>query len=679
MGNYASAKAIRKDVAELIRPPRRIKPSEAAAEHMKVVGGDGTIRDWSPDATPYMVEPLNCMGGRKYDAVIFVGPARTGKTQALVDGYVAYEVECDPSDGLIVQISEEKAREYSKKRIDRMLNQSPTLAKRLSPRGHDNNVHDKIFRAGNYLGIKWPSKNVMASSDFKFVLVTDFDRLAEDVGGEGDPFTLASKRTQTFGSTGMTLAESSPGREITDPTWQQPEDCPHMAPPTTGILDLYNRGDRRRWYWQCPESECREWFQPIQRNFNMQSRVVFCPHCGAEISPADKKRLNSNGRWVPEGCSLTEDGELVGKPKGGRIASFWMEGPAAAFQTWGSLAEKLETATETYNLTGSEKTLKTVINVDWGQPYLPRSMLEDAARIDPADNAEDFPRYIVPPQARFVTAAVDVQGGQNARFIVQVHAHGPDREEWLIDRYEIKDSEREGYEGDPAPIDPASYPEDWNVLTKRVVQATYRTHEEGQELRTRMTVVDSGGEKGVTENAYRWYLKCARDGLAHRVRLWNGASSLNAPMIKESKVPAGARKTEVPLMTCNPNLFKDAVTNAARRSSDGAGRLHFPQWLGAWFWDEWRSEIRESSGRWKKVRKRNEALDLACMNRAAALVLGVAKINWDNPPAWARPLAENSERMSRNERQELQGKAKKVAGEKSGFKKSGGFKKTDFI
>ncbi|EKI05075.1 phage terminase large subunit family protein, partial [Escherichia coli 5412] len=35
---------------------------------------------------------------------------------------------------------------------------------------------------------------------------------------------------------------------------------PHEAPPTTGILSLYNRGDRRRWYWPCPH--CGEYFQP---------------------------------------------------------------------------------------------------------------------------------------------------------------------------------------------------------------------------------------------------------------------------------------------------------------------------------------------------------------------------------------------------------------------------------
>lgn len=88
----------------------------------------------------------------------------------------------------------------------------------------------------------------MSSSDFKCVALTDYDRFPEDIDGEGDGFSLASKRTTTFMSAGMTLAESSPGRDIRDPRWRP--STPHEAPPATGILSLYNRGDRRR-YNQC--------------------------------------------------------------------------------------------------------------------------------------------------------------------------------------------------------------------------------------------------------------------------------------------------------------------------------------------------------------------------------------------------------------------------------------------
>lgn len=174
-----------------------------------------------------------------------------------------------------------------------------------------------------------------------------------------------------------------------------------------------------------------------------------------------------------------------------------------------------------------------------------------------------------------MTAAVDVQDGQNARFVVQVHAHEPEQ----IDRYEIKTSQREVAEGEPAPLDPASYPEDRDCITDKVVNATYRTCIEGQELRIRLTMADSGGEDGVTDNGYEWWWRCARKRLRSRIALYKGASSHTAPLIKESKVGKGA-KADLPLLVCNPNLLKDAVANAARRADDDTSRLHFPPVAG---------------------------------------------------------------------------------------------------
>ncbi|MHC9038064.1 terminase gpA endonuclease subunit, partial [Cobetia marina] len=235
------------------------------------------------------------------------------------------------------------------------------------------------------------------------------------------------------------LAESSPGREITDPDWRRPDDAPHMAPPTTGILDLFNAGDRRLWYWQCPEAHCRQWFPPVMDNFSRQAGCVFCPHCGTEIDPAAKRQLNLAGRWVPEGAQLDEAGEMIGTPRRSRIASFWMEGPAAAFQSWASLNEKLRRAEETYQQTDSQETLKAVINTDWGRPYLRRRAATQRSSERLADRSEDYQRRTVPQGVRFLTAAVDVQGGKDRRFVVQIQGWGAHRECWVIDRFNIKE------------------------------------------------------------------------------------------------------------------------------------------------------------------------------------------------------------------------------------------------
>lgn len=357
--------------------------------------------------------------------------------------------------------------------------------------------------------------------------------------------------------------------------------------------------------------------------------VIFCPHCGAGIDSQYKNKLLTAGSWLRDGQEISRTGVRSDGGIKSSIASYWLGGVAAAYQPWTSLLLRYLQALRGYASSWDEESLRSTVNTDQAMPYLPRASREDARRADIADLATDFPRYVVPEDARFIIASIDVQGGQNARFIVQVHAVGPRLEQWLIDRYEITESARHG-----APIDPASHPEDWDVLNDRVLGATYRTTVPGEELRVKLTVVDSGGESGVTENAYQWWRRLTRKKLSHKVRLYKGGSARNAAILRESKV--GAKK-DVPLLVCNPDLLKDAVHNSSRRDDNGAARLHLPDWLGAAFWDEMRSEVRQPNGTWKKIRKRNEAIDLAAMIRAGALWLGADRLNWDSPPAWAHP------------------------------------------
>ncbi|EIR6563538.1 phage terminase large subunit family protein, partial [Escherichia coli] len=379
----ATARSLKLDTGQLIKAPRRMPVAEAVQKFMRVPTSGGNSVPWDPMVAPYVIDPMNCLSSREFDAVVFVGPARTGKTNGLIDGWVVYNIVCDPSDFLLVQMTQDKAQEHSKKRLARTFRCSPEVRKRLSPRRNDNNVHDKYFLSGSFLKIGWPSINVMSSSDFKCVALTDYDRFPEDIDGEGDGFSLASKRTTTFMSAGMTLVESSPGREITNSKWRRTS--PHEAPPTTGILSLYNRGDRRRWYWPCPD--CGDYFQPSMEAMTgyrdnpdpvkaSEAAHILCPHCGSPITADMKRELNGRGVWLREGEHIDREGNVTGTPRHSRIASFWMEGPAAAYQTWAQLVYKLLTAEQEYEATGSEETLKAVINTDWGLPYLPRSAME---------------------------------------------------------------------------------------------------------------------------------------------------------------------------------------------------------------------------------------------------------------------------------------------------------------
>lgn len=651
MLNQETAKAARTDSGYILRAPRRMRVADAVAQYMRVPMGAGNSVPWDPLVAPYVIEPMNCLASREYDAVIFVGPARTGKTIGLIDGWVIYNVICDPADMLIIQMTEEKAREHSKKRLARTFRVSPEVVSRLSPNKNDNNVYDRTFLAGNYLKIGWPSVNIMSSSDYKCVALTDYDRFPEDIDGEGDAFSLASKRTTTFMSSGMTLVESSPGRDVKDVKWRRTS--PHEAPPTTGILSLYNRGDRRRWYWPCPH--CGEYFQPcgdMVAGFRdiadpvlaSEAAYIQCPSCSGRIMPEQKRELNGRGVWLRDGESINADGSRYGDPRRSRIASFWMEGPAAAYQTLSQLVYKLLTAEQEYETTGSEETLKTVINTDWGLPYLPRASMEQRKSELLEQRAEPVPSRSVPDGVNFLVATVDVQAGRHRRFVVQVTGYGSRGERWIIDRYNITQSLRGDSDGESQRIDPASYPEDWDVLLTDVFHKSWPlASDPSQQMRLMAMAVDSGGEDGVTDNAYKFWRRCRRDGLGKRIYLFKGDSIRRAKLITRT-FPDNTGRTgrraqaagDVPLWLLQTDALKDRVNNALWRDSPGPGYVHFPDWLGSWFYDELTYEERSSDGKWSKPgRGANEAFDLMVYAEALVILHGYEKIRWPDAPEWA--------------------------------------------
>lgn len=684
------------DGLDAFRPPKRIRVSEAATEAliMKQPGMAGG--NWKSAETPYMVEPMDMQASRAHEAVVFVGPARSGKSLSLLLGGLTHTVLNDIGDSLLIHMTKEKAREFSKTDLHRALDNSPRLAAMKSPRAVDDNTFDVMFRNGMWYKVGWPTNTNLASSTYRYTYCTDYDRIenVDNVDGEGPLFDQLRKRTTTYGSRGMTTIESSPGKPVIDPNWAPA--TPHEAPPVKGILGLYNLSDRRRWYWACPD--CHDYFEaapglglfnlPADEQLMSEVRTIsvksmadhfggriVCPCCGSLIEQRWKPSLNLNGIWVPDGVVLDDLGLPVGQPLQSAIAGYWLGGVAAAYQKWVSLVERYLLGLKNYALTGDEETLKTTVNVDQGMPYTSRHLIEArGSRRGPAERAEvGLKRFVCPPETRCVVVAVDVQGGTNARFVKQAVAYGPNMQRWVIDRSEIKLSKRPGQGSEFAPIDPARYPEDWDVLTEEIVRSTYRTAIDGREIRVKMTIVDSGGEgkkgggEGVSHNAYAWFRRLVKQGLGNRVRLYKGEGKKGTQRIRETLV--GARrpgeKGDVPLLLCNTNLLSDDVAAGLSRETAGPAYIHLPAvqhphsnpdgWVTQAFFDELNAEVRNEDGVWQQIRKRNETFDLLRMAHVGALHLGLDKIeDWSRAlPGWLLPLEQNTETITVEERRAM--------------------------
>lgn len=657
-----------------LEPPSRISVSAGAARALVIRRPGGGNGPWNPAETPYMIKPMDCLAMRRLAAVCFVGPSQSGKTMGLLDAWLAHVLCHDPGDMLMVQMTEVKANEYVKQRLNRALRYSPRMREMQSANRRDDNIYDKTFINGMRLKIGWPTASNLASTAYRYVAGTDYDRWEDDIDGEGDGFSQMRARTTTFLSRGMVVVESSPGRLLLDAEWK-PSSL-HEAPPVGGILGIYNTSDRQRFYWQCPhcrgpfeaepglglfqlppEAELLETIRTLDiPTFAAQHSRITCEHCGCLIEYSQRGDMTAEAAaredfgWLEEGLTLDEYGKVSGTPRTAPVAGFWLGGVAAAYVTWRKLVETHLNALLHYAATGEETLLKTAVNTQQNAPYLSRHLMAAAAGYRTIQHDAGMLQHIVPNAARFLIAMVDVQGGRNGRFEVEVHAVGAHDEKWLITRYAITHSKREGIGGGFAPIDPAAHPEDWDVLTAQVVKATYRTEQEGVEMSVHRVAVDSGGEDGVTDRAYAWWnrLRAAGEGLHHKVRLTKGDPDLRKAdwYIRETMVGGKHGKGPVPLLLVNTNRVKDVLDNRLKQVVPGPGYYHWPQpkhpsvnpggWLPAAVLDELNAEIRNPDGKWVKVKRRNETFDLCVMDLVLCMHLGTSKPGfWVNPPAWA--------------------------------------------
>jgi len=625
--------------AEILRPPRRMRPSEAAGRYLRLERPGAESGPWNCERTPYMIEPLDQWANRSIDTIAFIGPARTGKTFALLVGGMTYFVTCDPGDFLIVHMAENTARKFSKDELSRSHRHSPELAARLSPYASDDNVFDKQYRNGMLLKLAWPSINQLSGDTLRYVAFTDYDRYQESIDGEGDAYSLGLKRIETMVGSGRVCVESSPGWPVNDPQWQ-PSNT-HDAPPCKGIFSIYARGTRKRWYWPCPE--CREYFTaaPSIDAFALVGNEVrlVCEACGFAIPPSKKQGMNRNGRWVAAGQTIDRDGTIGGELPKTKVASYWLTGPAAAYQSWESLWRKYRAAERDYEQTGSEESLKSVTTGDFGTAYKPKKLgaARDARTLE--TRAEPLGKRTVPAGVLFLTAAVDVQKN---RFVVQVVGWGVGGERWVIDRFNIKHSP---IEGESAPIAPASRLEDWSAITTDVIRKPYPLEwNPARGLLPVLTAYDTAGLDGVTARAYAYYRTLRKQGLGDKAMPIKGGNSLSAPRLHKSYPDSGNRsdrkadaRGEIPVWILTTTILKDALAGDLERETPGPGYIHFPDWLGSWFFDELSAEVRTAKGWENPAKRRNEAADLMAYNAAAFLKLGGETLNWAKPPAWADP------------------------------------------
>jgi phage terminase large subunit GpA-like protein len=644
---FVSPAEIVAQVIDGLRPPERLGVEEVATRSRKARVGM-QWQAWDASAAPYMSEPQDIMTSRRYQALAFCGPAQSLKTSAIIENAIAHAIAAQPRAVHVVQMDRISAQAFSHEKISPMITHSPDLAARRMPGRQADNIFTKTFLGGMRLSIGWPTASSLSSRAIPLVLLTDYDRMADNIDGEGSAWGLARNRPVSFGSLGMVAAESSPGRDVIKDRWQA--DTIHEAPPCGGILGIYNQGTRARWHWRC--SDCAHEFEPRLDRLKWPddltphdagaAAVLVCPECGSIIEPAQKRAMNAAGRWLHEaadGARAVPLGDL--DIRRSDIATYWMQGAAAALSTWAGIVSQYVAARRAFDDAGDVDGLRAVMNTAHAIPFRrPARRGETAATAEALHGAAaDRAFRVVPQGARLVLAAVDVQGGARARFVVQIEAWGLGGRRWLIDRYEITAPPADAPGAAGRGIDPAKYADDWQAL-HQVAARAYPVEGAGHALRPVAVAIDSGGEAGVTDLAYAFYRSERAAGRAAAWRLARPVGGIQ-PGLAWVQTPKRGSKgraaaADLPLLYIATDRAKDAIAAALGRPEGVDRAYRIPKTAPPQVFREITAEEATPQGwRLRKGEIRNEALDLAVYALGLATVLKADRLAVDAGQAWA--------------------------------------------
>ncbi len=658
-----SAADIRVECAGILEPPPDIDVAEAAERYRYLYNpGGGYSGPWRNPVVPYLVAPMRALTDPRYDMVVEAAPAQSAKTELGLN-FATYAIEVDPSDFQAVLPEKQLAEDFSGRRLGRMIDNSPALAARLKERTKYAATFDRCI-----VNLSWPTSTNASSKPVPRNWLDERDSMPDDVDGEGDPVALYHKRSQTFGGRRMTLVTSSPKRPPIKGA--PPPTGAHEAPPTTGILALYNQGTRRQLYWPC--RECGAYFVTRARDLHWPEAATAdepaievwfnCPHCGGVHDERDRRRLWDNAHWLAEGESIDAQGIVGGAPRLTPIDSYWLFGPQAAFITLDELVRKRLRAERERQRTGSDAELRTYWNVDAGEVYVPEG--EESTQLAPdalREVALDIPRGVVPEWGEVVIASADVQSN---RFEIGWHVFAKDSEAAFVDLQKlvaigpgnrpVLTGAAGAVSGELEACDPATKAEHWVALVEAVFdKALPLAGHPGKGLRPLLVVIDTGGADGATDKAYKFgrWLRRNRPDLLRRVMFVKGRGHRNPARIapapqwdaKTTRTKVANRRG-VDLWFVWTNELKDAVASRLRRlvkqkGERGPDTLHLSKHLPEAVFDQVCAESPNDDGEWQNVRRvPNEALDLAVYAHAGWIKARGDKIDWSNPPRWARAI-----------------------------------------
>ena len=406
----------------------------------------------------------------------------------------------------------------------------------------------------------------LASRPIRVVVADEVDRFESSAGTEGDPLSLAVKRTTTFWNRVIVFV-STPGDKG-----------------TSRIEPEFLRSDQRHRWCKCPhcgEMQRLRWSQVKWDEGQPDTAYYECEANGCVWNDSDRNRAVRAGEWRAE------------KPFNGNVG-FHMSQLISPF------APLSEGVRDFLDAKGNPSLLKTWVNTFLGETWEEKGKRLEWS--DLMDQREEYEmRENIPEEVTLITGAVDMQ---DDRAEVEFVGWGDDYQTWSLGYHKVY--------GDP------STPEFWTDL-KNVLSETF-VHPIFGELVPRSIAVDSGGH--YTSAVYAFTQKVSRTVAI------KGVPGFGKPMVGRPMKNTIGDARVIPLGV--DTIKEIVVAHLKVDDPDSAGYCRFhasydEDYFRGMTAEELRTKYHKGfpTNEWVKIRPRNEPFDLRVYNRAALEMLQV--------------------------------------------------------
>jgi len=556
------------DAMRVLTPPPRLSVSEWADKERRLDSQSSAEPGrWYTSRAEYQRGIMDACSDPAVREVVVMCGSQSGKSEAILNT-IGYHMHHDPCPILVMQPTVDMASAFSKDRIAAgLIKPTPAirdLVKDSKAKDANNTTLHKVFPGGALSLVGANSPSSLASRPIRIVLADEVDRYPASAGEEGDPISLAKRRSATFWNRKF-IAVSTPTNRG-----------------ASRIDALYEETDKRKFYVPCPHCEHRQtmrWAQVQWHDGNPKTAQYYCEECGGAWNEAERHRAVSKGVWVATA------------PFNG-AAGYWLN---ALYSAWVDLVDTVE---EFLASRKDPMRLKTFTNT-----ILAETWDEHGDQVDDYSVSQRKEEYEgIPEEVVLLTAGVDVQ---DDRLEVEIVGWGAGEESWQIDYHILY--------GDP------SSHRLWAQLDEVIIK-TY-DHPTGEEMIVRATCVDSGGHH--TRAVYNY----AKTRAGHRVYAIKGVGGEGKPIIGRAsrnnvgKVPLYAVGVDTAKELHYSRLRIDEPGPGYCHFQAKRDDEYFKQLTAEKMITTYHKGYPKRA--WTKTRTRNEALDVRVYAIAAFHVLNV--------------------------------------------------------